>query len=927
MLRTALRVPFWAGTTALTAAGLLLIASIGRTQVAPPPPGPPTPEAGTDEPGIETLTQGPIHEAFANPTEMDPTPGPVVPKEPPQPIAEDPPEFMPEGAVWISGYWVWDDDRDEFIWVTGVARVPPPNMQWVPGYFADADGGWQRVSGFWASAEEPEVEYRLTGPPETLEAGPSSPAPSETHFWVPGNWAYYDTGYRWHGGYWAPYVENWIWVPARWVWTPGGYVFCPGHWDHRLAYRGQMFAPIYFQEPIYLRPRFVYRPWCVIPSNNLFIHLWIRPRWNCYYFGNYYGAQFAQRGFVPWANLTVGSRQRYYDPFFTYAHVHYRQQGVDYIGRVQGWHRHFAQHEDLRPPRTWREQQRTFGRDGQPRVETQLVARTVVDVARRQDTAVRMVRLDDQSIRTQRQHSDRLREFNQQRRELEVAARQTTARPDGDRRGDDRDRPGKGDGKAGSLVDRAEGKAGRDDKGGGGRGGAAPRLTIPRDLAASTPTIGRERGADDRDDNRGKAGKVAGGQKTTPPPRPRPTSTAGRDDKGGKDDREPKGVTKAADRQETPPSVDGRDRGKGKLADRDETPGRGKTGDARATARDALPGTGRDPTGIIADPDRGSKAARDPAGRPGTPDFDPTPGRGKAADRDDDKRGPGAGKSKAGGQPDRDIRTPNLPGVGDTPRRGDTPGADLPGRNVPGTRRDDDSPGRGTGKTVGPRPDAGVGRPSGTITPGTVNPDRLGAPGTTTPGANRGNVPGADRGPPGGDRGGPGARTDAPRVNPPATSPGRGSDTPRSSPLVPRGNAPTARPDNQPDNRGKGNNPSRGKSDPSPNRTESFRPTLNREAPPAAMPRVEPRPESRPMPRVEPPRESRPMPRAEAPRENRPSPRIETPRPSARSESSRPGPSADRGSRDSSGNRPDSGSSSGSSDRPGSKGKGRDRDN
>jgi hypothetical protein len=134
--------------------------------------------------------------------------------------------------------------------VTGVARKVPPGMRYVPGYWIELDGGFQRVSGFWASADAGEIEYREP-PPNTLETGPSSPAPSQDHFWVPGNWNYYDTGYRWRAGYWTPYQQDWVWCPARWVWTPGGCVYLPGYWDYRLSYRGTMFAPVYFSQPIY----------------------------------------------------------------------------------------------------------------------------------------------------------------------------------------------------------------------------------------------------------------------------------------------------------------------------------------------------------------------------------------------------------------------------------------------------------------------------------------------------------------------------------------------------------------------------------------------------------------------------------------------------------------------------------------------------
>ena len=61
--------------------------------------------------GVQVLTQGPIHEAFAEPVLYDPKPGPVVPKASPAPIAELPPDQKPVGAnvQWIPGYWAWDE--------------------------------------------------------------------------------------------------------------------------------------------------------------------------------------------------------------------------------------------------------------------------------------------------------------------------------------------------------------------------------------------------------------------------------------------------------------------------------------------------------------------------------------------------------------------------------------------------------------------------------------------------------------------------------------------------------------------------------------------------------------------------------------------------------------------------------------------------
>jgi hypothetical protein len=94
---------------------------------------------------VQVLTRGPVHEAFAETVTFDPEPGIVVPKAPPAAIEELPPEQKPEGAnvTWIPGYWGWDDERSDFLWVSGVWRALPPGRQWVPGYWGNSGRAFQ----------------------------------------------------------------------------------------------------------------------------------------------------------------------------------------------------------------------------------------------------------------------------------------------------------------------------------------------------------------------------------------------------------------------------------------------------------------------------------------------------------------------------------------------------------------------------------------------------------------------------------------------------------------------------------------------------------------------------------------------------------------------------------------------------------------
>jgi hypothetical protein len=163
-----------------------------------------SPQPPLAEEGVQVLTRGPVHEAFAETVTFDPEPGIVVPKGPPAAIEELPPEQRLEGAnvAWIPGYWAWDDERSDFLWVSGIWRNLPPGRQWVPGYWGQAGEGFQWTSGYWADAKVRRVEY-LPEPPATVEAGPNRPASSEDQTWLPGCWIWRDARHVWRPGFWA----------------------------------------------------------------------------------------------------------------------------------------------------------------------------------------------------------------------------------------------------------------------------------------------------------------------------------------------------------------------------------------------------------------------------------------------------------------------------------------------------------------------------------------------------------------------------------------------------------------------------------------------------------------------------------------------------------------------------------------------------
>ncbi|HMC88393.1 MAG TPA: YXWGXW repeat-containing protein [Gemmataceae bacterium] len=307
----------------------------GEQQTAAPAAAselPPVPQ------GVEVLARGPVHEAFATPT-TEPVPTKPVAKEPPKPLEEMPPAEKPEGNVtWIAGYWAWDDDKNDYLWVSGTWRVAPPNKKWVAGYWKEDGNQWRWVPGFWtaAEAEQQATAQQITylpappAPPET--AGPGQ-APTADSFYVPGHWVFHnagyvtiggaavwrEAGYAWEAGYWARVQPGYVWVAAHYRWTPSGFVYIPGYWDLVIANRGVLYAPVYV-DTVVVGPRFVYTPAYCVRDTIVLDAMFVRPCYCHYYFGDYYEPRYHELGFE---TCIVYSR-RHYDAVFVYERYQHR---------------------------------------------------------------------------------------------------------------------------------------------------------------------------------------------------------------------------------------------------------------------------------------------------------------------------------------------------------------------------------------------------------------------------------------------------------------------------------------------------------------------------------------------------------------------------------------------------------------------------
>lgn len=299
---------------------------------------------------VVVLTRGPVHEAFAEPVIFDQGPAFMISRPPPPPIDEIVPDERPAGThiLWVPGYWNWDTDRNDFIWISGCWRAVPPRGSWVPGYWAQGQGGYQWIAGFWTTADTDEIEY-LPAPPPTMEMGPQGAGSPDT-VWIPGCWVRQGGRYAWRAGFWEVARANWVWVPSQYVATPRGFVYVDGYWDYPLERRGMAFMPVYCPPSVYGREGFRYSPTIALDLDGLTLNLFIAPGRHHYYFGDYYGPVYAREGYHPW--YEARDRHNYYDPIFVHQRWQHRDDHQWVEHQRKGYDRR-RDDKDLRPARTY----------------------------------------------------------------------------------------------------------------------------------------------------------------------------------------------------------------------------------------------------------------------------------------------------------------------------------------------------------------------------------------------------------------------------------------------------------------------------------------------------------------------------------------------------------------------------------------------
>jgi len=118
--------------------------------------------------------------------------------------------------------------------------------------------------------------------------------------------------------------------------------------------RGVVFAPVYYNRPIYNDFDYYYTPTCVINTNfDLLPHLFIRRNCRSNYFGDWYDNRYVGGGgFCAWSQIGINvGFGRCYDPFFVYySHSSVRYNNIGVVSWARNRYDYCFENVAYRPP-------------------------------------------------------------------------------------------------------------------------------------------------------------------------------------------------------------------------------------------------------------------------------------------------------------------------------------------------------------------------------------------------------------------------------------------------------------------------------------------------------------------------------------------------------------------------------------------------
>ena len=157
--------------------------------------------------------------------------------------------------------------------------------------------------------------------------------------------------------------------------------------------------------------------WPTICSSN--------PAFQDYYFGDYYGDQYQAAGIYPW--YAVGTGAYLYDPIFAYRSWYDRRRNPHWRDDLRQRYTRLVRDRDLRPPRTWRDEERLARAGARPGSAYRPFALPVAQALRDRRFGEHTVRLNDVEHRNIRTNTETRRRLAADRMRTEHRAREPCA--------------------------------------------------------------------------------------------------------------------------------------------------------------------------------------------------------------------------------------------------------------------------------------------------------------------------------------------------------------------------------------------------------------------------------------------------------------------------------------------------------------------
>ena len=148
-------------------------------------------------------------------------------------------------------------------------------------------------------------------------------------------------------------------------------------------------------------------------------HLFLRPRYQHYYFGDYYAANYQTAGFYP--SYSYNSGRYGYDPIYAHQRWQHRQDR-QWEHRVAADFQNRRDHEDARPPRTWAAQRALGASEARSRERSPVVAAPLAQFTKSQDSPLRFQPVDQSERQKLGQHGQEVQRFREERQKLETRA-------------------------------------------------------------------------------------------------------------------------------------------------------------------------------------------------------------------------------------------------------------------------------------------------------------------------------------------------------------------------------------------------------------------------------------------------------------------------------------------------------------------------